>query len=850
MGGAASSDLAFEAALERCASEPVHIPERIQGHGAIIAVDNRTLRITHGSANLAEITGLGLHEVLGETVQDVFPADLAHDLVNGLLSQSSMQENRILGVYDLDGKSLYIGSANAKDATIFEFEAVNTLSDLDSTAVDLLELLTSQLGGVRDRKSLFDKSVMLLKILTGYNRVMVYEFDPEGNGMIQAEALSGPGPSFLGLNFPAWDIPEQARAIMCRTLFRYIADVGAEPTPIFAADDEDGPLDMTFSHLRGVSPVHMEYLRNMGTGATFTLNIMVSGKLWGMISMHSTSARFPGPSIREVCRNFAGFFALKLETILLRQRHDRLNEAAELRKKLVDTASRRNTGSMFDEELLKLVCNAMNADGMMLVSDGDVLNLGLSVPPGCQEALLRFGRDCEKSFHSSAVPEELENYVEICGTEIAGLHITPVPGDGFVAFFRRGRDYATTWAGVPEKDVESDGETFKLTPRASFEAYKMVVCGTSLPWTMEEHQIASDIWAILISSERNALIEKTTRQQELLIAELNHRVRNMLSLIRSLSRQSRSSAKDLDDYIRILDARIEAVASAHSLAVEKAGSSVSVRRILELEAAPYGDEGARCHVRGDDFGIKPDVAPIFALVIHELMTNAAKYGALSAAEGQVQITMTPSEGGVEISWKEMGGPRVSQPKHNGFGTVLISNTVPNELRGTYRMRFLKSGVEVTITLPDDILSQKRVVGQVEDLNVDRGANLPAKTPPIKPRADIRCLLVEDSFVVSMDTIRVMNDVGFVDIHTALTKREGLRSVESNKPDFAILDVSLSGGDTSFDIAEKLHALGLPFIFVTGYGEDGVPRATFPHTHVLKKPLQKADLEKALQALGL
>lgn len=850
MGSTASSDLALEAALERCASKPVHIPERIQGHGAIIAVDNRTLRITHGSANLAEATGLDLEDVLGETIQDVFPTELGHDLVNGLLPQSSMQENRILGVYDLDGKSLYIGSANAKDATIFEFETINTSSDLDRTAVDFLELLTSQLGDVQDRKSLFDKSVMLLKILTGYHRVMVYEFDPEGNGMIQAEALSGPGPSFLGLNFPAWDIPEQARAIMSRTLFRYIADVEAEPTPILASDDDDGPLDMTFSHLRGVSSVHMEYLRNMGTGGTFTLNIMVSGKLWGMISMHSRLARFPDPSIREVCRNFAGFFALKLETILLRERLERLNEASVLREKLVDTASRSSSGSMFDTELLQLVCSAMNADGVMLASEGDVQNFGLSVPPDCQEPLLRFGRECEKTFHSSAVPEELQNYADICGTEIAGLHITRVPGDGFVAFFRRGREYATTWAGVPEKDIESDGETFKLNPRASFETYKTIVCGTSLPWTMEEHQIASDIWAILISSERNALIERTTRQQELLIAELNHRVRNMLALIRSLSRQSRSSAEDLDGYIRTLDARIEAVASAHSLAVEKVGSSVSVRRFLELEAAPYNGEGARCHIRGDDFGIKPDVAPIFALVIHELMTNAAKYGALSAAKGQVHITMARSEGGVEITWKETGGPRVSRPKHNGFGSVLIRNTVPNELRGTYRMRFLKPGVEARITLPDDILSRKRVTGQAEDLRGDRGAGAAVKTPPMKPRADMKCLLVEDSFVVSMDTISVMNDVGFADVHTALTKREGLQSVELNKPDFAILDVSLSGGDTSFDIAEKLHALGLPFIFATGYGEDGVPRETFPYARVLKKPLHKADLEKALQALGL
>ncbi len=845
-----SSDLALEAALKRCASEQVHIPECIQGHGAIIAVDNRTLQVTHASSNLASIVGLDIAAVLGKNINDVFPAELRHDLVNGLLTESSMQENRTLGNYKLVGKRFGIASAAAKNATIFEFEAVGKSSNLDRKAVDHLELLTSQLQNVQDKKTLFDKSVMLLKILTGYQQVMVYEFDAEGNGKVQAEALSGPGQSFLGLNFPAWDIPQQARDIMSCTLFRYIADVNAQPICVLASGNDDTPLNMTFAHLRGVSRVHLEYLKNMGRSATFTLNIMVSGQLWGMISLHNSAARYPDQSIREVCRNFARFFALKLETILQHERLERLNQAELLRKKLVDTAASSRSGSMFDAELLKLLCAAMNADGMMLASDGDIQNIGLCAPPECLDNFLHFGRNCEEGFHSSSVCEDLENYTAICGSEIAGLHVTQIPENGFVAFFRRDREYATTWAGVPKKEIEGDGETFKLNPRASFEAYKTTVRGTAIPWTIEEHQIASDIWAILISSERNALIEKTTRQQQLLIAELNHRVRNMLSMIRSLSRQSQSTAVNIDDYIQTLDARIEAVASAHSLAVEKAGSSVSVYNILELEAAPHNNGSTSIHVSGDDIGVRPDVAPIFALVIHELMTNAAKFGALSKASGRVDIVLKPSNRGLDLHWKEKGGPKAARPVHKGFGSVLLSNAIPNELRGKYKAQFLDTGFEATIALPEEILSQKRYVTSFDTSKAVFDGPPSVTASSKKPRDEMQCLLVEDNFVVSMDTTRILNEVGFRTVDTALTKQDGLQSLRRTKPDFAVLDISLSGGDTSFGIAEELKKLGLPFVFATGYGDDGVPREKFPYTPVLKKPVLKAALESVLQEMCL
>jgi len=835
-------------ALAQCASEPIHIPGHVQANGAIIAVDNETLVITHASDNLVDLTGFDPGQMLGRNLYDVFPEGVRHDLANGMLPRYLDRDTRSLGVVEMNDRTVYVDASAADTSTIFEFTAATATVDQSGKAVRQLELLTSQLQNVDNKDELFATAVKLLQVLTGYHRTMIYAFDADGNGTVLAEALSGTLPSFLGLQFPEWDIPAQARAIMKRSALRYIADVDSAPVPVRAAVADQPPLNMSNSHLRGVSAVHMRYLKNMGTQATLTLPLVVQNELWGMISLHHPAARFPDAGVRQMCRNFAPFFILKLEGLLQRERLDRLLRAEALRKQLIDSASTNASRSMFSAGLLKMICGAMEADGVMLIFDNKMQAFGLCPPKVCMDALIGFGKSCENSFQSSALSRDHAEHAAICGPDIAGLHITALPNDGFVAFFRRDRERETMWAGAPDKDIVRDDRGVRLHPRGSFNAYKMTVRGTSDPWTMEQNQVAGDIWSILINSERKALIEKTTRQQKLLIDELNHRVRNMLTLIRSLSRQSRSSADTIDDYIVTLEARIEAVASAHSLAVEKVGSYVNVHSILAIEAAPYNHDRVAVSVSGTNVGIRPDVAPIFALAVHELMTNAAKYGALSVPGGHLDVSLSSMSEGVRLQWRERGGPAVTPPERVGFGSTLLRKSVPHELAGTYDIRYLPDGVEVDITLPDAILSWSAATDP--DIETTNKGEPSEDQQNIKRRAAQTCLLVEDSFVISIDTSRVMNDAGFTNIQTALNAEDGLEFLSMNRPDFAVLDINLSGGTTSFSVADALQEMGVPFVFATGYGTQGVPEGRFPDVPILKKPLRRTDFEAALEALAL
>ncbi|WP_299284928.1 HWE histidine kinase domain-containing protein [uncultured Tateyamaria sp.] len=834
----------IERALDHCASEPVHIPGSIQGHGALVAFDNDSMRLTHASTNLEAVTGLVAEEVLGESINDVFPPGVRHDMVNNLLPSFLKQDTRMLDPLELNQKILLANASAAGPATIFEFEYPKKQASITSDIVKQLAFSTQQLQSVESFEALFKLAVQLLQVLTGYQRVMVYEFDAENNGTIRAEALSGNAEPFLGLSFPAWDIPPQARTIMKRTPFRYIGDVNAPNVSVLAANPDLPPLDMTQAHLRGVSEVHLEYLRNMGTRASLTLNVVVDDRLWGMISLHDPAPRVPDPSVREFCRNFVRFFGLKLSTMLQNDRLNRLRRASVLRKELMDIAASDDADIRLSTRLLEQLTDAMQADGALLAKDGFVQTCGL-VSKDAASALIEFANGQTESIKSSMLQTDHPNLALALGNNIAGMHLTPVRADNMVAFFRRDREQMTTWAGAPQKTIIGTGADARLRPRGSFAAYKETVLGTSNPWTQEQDEFASDVWAILINSEHKALVEKTTRQQKMLIGELNHRVRNLLTLIRSLSRQSRVTSKSIDHYVDTLEARIEAVANAHSLAVEQPQALVSIQSILRQEADAHGSEGDRVRISGPEIGLQSEVTPIFALVIHELMTNATKYGALSVPGGVVEIEVETQRGGLKLQWTERGGPSVNAPKQNGFGSTLLDNAVPNDLRGTIVRDFAEDGFCCVLELPDALIS---VISFQSDTTAPSVSKNLYSTGQQLDRADGVCLLVEDNFVVSMDTINVLESLGFENVRTANSSQDALQAIEHNVPEFAVLDVNLSGGDSSFAIAERLQDLGVPFIFVTGYGVDGVQSDQFPEAVVLKKPLRQSALSEVLADL--
>lgn len=432
------------------------------------------------------------------------------------------------------------------------------------------------------------------------------------------------------------------------------------------------------------------------------------------------------------------------------------------------------------------------------------------------------------------------------GSEIAGLLVARLPENSTFLFFRKGRDRVVKWAGAPAKNISKQTGRARLHPRSSFSEYLELVEGTSEPWTPEQLRIAEELWTMLLTSERADLIRKTNRQQSLLIDELNHRVRNILALIRSLSHQSQNENSSVETYVNALEARISALAAAHDLGAEKTELSATLKQIIEQEAAPYNQDKERVRIGGGNTGIRSDLAPIFALVVHELMTNAAKYGALSEDAGTIQVEIIKTGDGVTLHWQERGGPTVIEPEARGFGTRLIAASVPNELGGAVEFKYPPSGLVVNVSLPADIMVEKLALESPS--RSETCACNPALSNQELAITSETCLVLEDNYVVSLDTVRVLKSLGFDSVDTAFTASDALDKIARQPPSLAILDINLSRGLTSEPVAKELTARGVPFIFVTGYGDTQKLSQAFRSSPVLKKPLREDELRRKLHEL--
>ncbi len=238
-------------------------------------------------------------------------------------------------------------------------------------------------------------------------------------------------------------------------------------------------------------------------------------------------------------------------------------------------------------------------------------------------------------------------------------------------------------------------------------------------------------------------------------------------------------------------------------------------------------------------GLRADVAPMIALVLHEVTSNAAKYGALSAPDGIVQVRWSVNEEGLEFSWRELSGPTVEPPTRNGFGRSLIEKAIPYEFDGTTELEYPEEGVKFSFTLPADVLV---------DLEEETQAIMVGTIGEVQRTASGRSvLMVEDNVILAMDMVDTLTRMGATQIKTASTVEAALIHLNNFHFDFAILDVNLRGV-VSFEIAKRLLEMNVPFLFVTGYGSKIEIPAKMKDIPVLTKPVDDGTISSVIAEL--
>ncbi len=335
---------------------------------------------------------------------------------------------------------------------------------------------------------------------------------------------------------------------------------------------------------------------------------------------------------------------------------------------------------------------------------------------------------------------------------------------------------------------------------------------------------------------------KAQEQQELLISELNHRVCNILNLIRSLVEQSRHDAVDIATFTELIGGRIGALAWAHGNITEKNWGPAPLSKMFEDETKAYlNQERGRFKLTGRDVLVTPNAYTVVALVIHEMMTNSAKYGSLSERHGTLDIDLSTAENGdLQIAWRERGGPVVAQPTRRGFGSSIIERSIPFELKGSADVRYEPAGLEADFTVPS------RFIGSMSKdpaFEFERLAKMKPHSEPIGILPD-HVLVVEDSMIIAMNTTETLKELGVASVDTTGDVAGALAAIRERKPDFAIVDINL-GIETSAPVSEELARLGVPFVLATGYGETSAQVINSPAATVLCKPYGKAEIKSAI-----
>ncbi|MEO8859364.1 MAG: ATP-binding protein [Burkholderiaceae bacterium] len=528
---------ATAAELENCAIEPIHIPGAIQPHGCLLAFDPATLRLRHASVNVAEFLGTGCEAMLGRPIHEVLPGSAADSVRRALAEDAAL--DWALVHCEAAGQRLE-GVVHAHEEMVFvELERVGATA----ASAAGVEHAIRHLAITDDLAQLSSATARVIREITGFDRVVVYRFDRDDNGEVVAEARDDALDPFLGLHFPESDIPRQARALYCKNWIRTIPDAGYTAVPIVPAlrQDTHAPLDLGRTFLRSVSPVHLEYLANMGVQGSMSVSLVVGGRLWGLISCgHRTPRRVPA-RLRSACESIGRIVSLQiaaLETLeISRVRGSAFDSMQALKHAMRDT---------HDGVLAALsrhpvaILQVAQAQGVAIVLPGEPPRcIGRTPPPGRVAALAqwlgsRFGPSgIFETRELGATDSQWSDIATVASGVLA--FALPTPQQPCVLWFRPEVAQTVSWGGDPAKGAQVDPNgMLRVHPRRSFELWKQVVRGRALDWSRGHVEEVLDLRRLAIESD---LVHQVRKEQEAvrarddLVAVVSHDLRTPMSVV-------------------------------------------------------------------------------------------------------------------------------------------------------------------------------------------------------------------------------------------------------------------------------------------------------------------------------
>ncbi|MGF6391982.1 ATP-binding protein [Pseudomonas plecoglossicida] len=653
-----TTDKLLAEAVERCAQEPIQVPGSIQPHGFLLVLDEPSLCILQASENAECWLGVPAQALLGCSFAEVVGAsfDLSAQLDRlpdeqvfpfhlgdvRLRSDAPCREKLRLLIHRHD------------QVLIAEFEPVRlpaALTDHDHY-YPLVREFVGSVHTAGDLQALLQQTVQQLKRITGFGRVMAYRFDAQGNGEVLAEVADDGYPCYLGLCFPASDIPRQARELYRVNRIRVIEDANYQASPLLpAANPRTGkPLDLSFAALRSVSPVHLQYMRNMGTLASMSLSIVVDGQLWGLVSCHHAQPCPVDLRTRTACELLASVLSLQIES---RESHAHTRQLLDLRQHIV-----RMISAMADHDsvsdglraLPQVLLDFAGASGAAVISAERCDLFGQTPPAALVNALVYWlsQRGTETVFHSDNLARDIGELPELAAHAggVLAVAISQIHSH-YLLWFRPEQVRTVHWAGRPDKQIGPQGA---LNPRHSFEHWQEQVSGYCQAW----HPLIIEG----VMELRNAVLGIVLRKAEELA---------------QLTNELRRSNKELEAF---------SYSVSHDLRAPLRHIAGYTELLGEIEGQGMGERGRR-------FLTHIEEAARFAGSLVDNLLNFSQMGRsalrlsdvdLNALVDTIRQELAPDYQGREVIWTVETLPKVIGDP--AFINLVLHNLIANALKYT------------------------------------------------------------------------------------------------------------------------------------------------------------------------
>lgn len=881
--------------LTNCDREPIHIPGAIQPHGVLLACHGPTLTVSQVSENIVDHLGLPPDRVLAHPISALMTAE-SWQRVHRAVADNLPREMNPMTVVATAGTVF--------DAIIHRSPSGAIVVELEPQRGSIvgfhprMRASVHRLQEADDKQRLAEVTAEEIRTLTGFDRVMVYRFDSDWHGHVVAEAKAEDLEPFLGLHYPAADIPAQARRLYTLNWLRIIPDISYQPTRLTPALDPttNAALDLSFSVLRSVSPIHLAYLRNMGVTASMSVSLVREGRLIGLVACHHYSdVHHVSFAVRDSAEFLGQALSWHLATLEAMEAAERELATRQAESRLVVAIA--DAPSIAEGLQHDALLDITHATGAAIVYEGQVFHVGATPDESRIRRLAQWlsGPSITLPFVSDRLSDALPDAAawDETAAGVLAVDISRALGE-YIIWFRPSTERTVDWAGDPRKHETSDPLTGtpRLSPRGSFALWREVVRGRSLPWEPSQVDAASGLRKSLLSRlraraaelrELNDQLTAADRAKDEFLSTVSHELRTPLNAILgwvhmlrtgelvaerrerallTVERNARAQGQIIDDILdvsRIMSGKLK-------LNVEAVALGAVLDQTIEAMRPAADAKSIRLQATLDSSAVVMGDVSRLQQVANNLLMNAVKF---TPKGGRVQIVVERRDSAVELTVADTGQgisahflPHVFERfrqadssmgrKTGGLGLGLaIVRSIVELHGGTVDVASDGEGRGATfhVRLPMAVATRREVVDPPASTDrTARSFECPSQL------VGLRILVVDDEADARELLATLLARCQSI-VECAASAADGLRLLTTFVPDLLISDVGMPDVDGFAFIAQvRAHASArarqVPAIALTAYarGEDRTRTLLAGFQSHVPKPVEPMELLAVIASL--